>query len=89
MVPVKGKLSLLGGAAIGYVLGARAGRERYDQIRERARRAWGDPRVQQKVSDVQGVVQDKAPDLRDKVTGTAAAKLGRRDPGTQQDGSGI
>ena len=34
------RLGLLIGLAIGYVLGSRAGRERYEQIRRTAKAAW-------------------------------------------------
>lgn len=34
------RMGLIFGAAIGYVLGARAGRERYEQISRMAKRAW-------------------------------------------------
>jgi hypothetical protein len=34
------RLGVILGAAIGYILGARAGRERYEQISRVARRAW-------------------------------------------------
>jgi hypothetical protein len=34
------RLGLLIGLAIGYVLGSRAGRERYEQIRRAAKAAW-------------------------------------------------
>ncbi len=61
------KLPLLVGAAIGYVLGTRAGRERYDQIAEKASKLWGDPRVQQKVEEV----RTQAPEVASKVTETA------------------
>ncbi|MGN6609776.1 MAG: hypothetical protein ACTHMS_22535 [Jatrophihabitans sp.] len=40
------KLSLLVGGAVGYVLGAKAGRERYDQIVALARRVAGSQTVQ-------------------------------------------
>jgi hypothetical protein len=44
---VKGKALLLIGGVTGYVLGAQAGRERYEQIKAAAGRAWGNPRVQE------------------------------------------
>lgn len=34
------RYGLLAGAGIGYVLGTRAGRERYEQMRRAARRLW-------------------------------------------------
>ena len=40
------KTGLLIGAAAGYVLGAKAGRERYEQIMDGWARFTGDPRVQ-------------------------------------------
>ncbi|GGL43879.1 hypothetical protein H9L10_11680 [Phycicoccus endophyticus] len=41
------RLTVLAAAAAGYVLGARAGRERYDDISSVARRLWQHPRVQE------------------------------------------
>ena len=40
------KLSLLAAAAVGYVLGARAGRQRYEQIADAARKVADNPKVQ-------------------------------------------
>ncbi len=54
-----GKLSLLVGFGAGYVLGARAGRERYDRLTSRARTAWQDPRVQQRAVRVQNLIPGK------------------------------
>lgn len=45
-----GKLSFLAGAAAGYVLGSRAGRQRYEQIRAVSAKAMGTPQAQ-KVKD--------------------------------------
>ncbi|RYZ58621.1 MAG: YtxH domain-containing protein, partial [Proteobacteria bacterium] len=45
MATMAGKLTFLVGAAAGYVLGTRSGRERYDQIVGQAQRLWKDPRV--------------------------------------------
>ena len=54
------KLSLLVGAAIGYVLGARAGRERYEQFVSLARKVAGSQTVQ----STAGVLQAQVDDLR-------------------------
>jgi hypothetical protein len=54
------KLSLLIGIGVGYVLGARSGRERYDQMMRKAQQVWRDPRVQEKAGQAQQVVQEKA-----------------------------
>lgn len=54
------KTSLLLGFAAGYVLGSRAGRERYEQIRDGARRVAGNPRVQQAAGRAQETVGQQA-----------------------------
>jgi hypothetical protein len=49
--PSRGRsLGLAGGFVAGYVLGAQAGRERYDQIVEQGRRFWQRPEVQNLVA---------------------------------------
>lgn len=55
-----GKKSLIVGAAIGYVLGARAGRERYDQIVAQVSKLWNDPKVKSKVDQAQTAAVDTA-----------------------------
>ena len=65
------KMLLLVGAGIGYVLGARAGRERYDQIADQANKLWSDPRVQTKVEEVKA----KAPEMAHQVGEQAKAKV--------------
>jgi hypothetical protein len=52
------KLPLLAAAAVGYVLGTRAGRERYEQIRSGARKVAGNPRVQAASTRAQEAVKD-------------------------------
>ncbi|GGK78478.1 YtxH domain-containing protein [Ornithinimicrobium pekingense] len=65
------KMLLLVGAGIGYVLGARAGRERYDQIADQANKLWTDPRVQTKVEEVKA----KAPEMAHQVGEQAKSKV--------------
>jgi hypothetical protein len=62
---MRGKLVLLVGVGIGYVLGARAGRERYEEIKRAVGRLWNDPRVQHQVRTVEDFARDKAPDVVD------------------------
>jgi hypothetical protein len=52
------KLSFLAGFGAGYVLGSKAGRERYEQIRRGWEQAKDDPRLQ----SIAGVAQAKADD---------------------------
>ena len=52
------KLSFLAGFGAGYVLGSRAGRERYEQIRRAYAQAKDDPRLQ----SLAGMAQARADD---------------------------
>lgn len=65
------KLTLLTAAAAGYVLGARAGRERYDQIADAARTFAGNPKVQSATHQAQSVVADQASAAKDVATDKA------------------
>lgn len=67
------KMMLLGAGAVGYVLGARAGRERYDQIAEQAQKLRTNPKVQEKVDEAKHVAKDAAETAVDK----AKEKAGR------------
>lgn len=62
------KLTLLVGIGIGYVLGARAGRARYDQIKTQAQNAWNNPTVQEKAAEAQAKVRETAPKVGEAVT---------------------
>ncbi len=64
---MKGKIALVLGAAAGYVLGTRDGRERYEQMKAKATGMWQDPKVQQKVSEVSDLAKEKAPVVKDKL----------------------
>lgn len=76
---MRGKLVLLVGVGIGYVLGARAGRGRYEQIKRAANRFWSDPRVTQQVHNVEQFAKDKAPEVVD-FFGDTAKKVIKRTP---------
>lgn len=60
---MRGKILFVVGLGVGYVLGTRAGREKYDQLKATVTKFWNDPRVQERVDDVQDFVKDKAPDV--------------------------
>ncbi len=47
------RITFLGGLAIGYVLGAQAGRERYEQLKQLARKAAESPAMQQTAGALQ------------------------------------
>ena len=65
---MKGKILLLTGLAVGYVLGTRAGRERYEEIKTAANKLWSDPRVQKPVKQAEDFVKDKAPEVAEFVS---------------------
>ena len=67
------KLSLLIAFALGYVLGAQAGRERYEQIRGTVNKVRNDPRVQEKTHQAVDVARQQAPVVADKVTSAASS----------------
>jgi hypothetical protein len=77
---MRGKLWFLGGLAAGFVLGARAGREKYEEIVSTARKVKEHPTVQ----EARGVVQEQANRLlsegKDKLSNTrfAETKVGER-----------
>jgi hypothetical protein len=56
---MRGKLLFVTGLAAGFVLGSRAGREKYEEIRLNARKLWESPSVQ----EAAGVAQAQATKL--------------------------
>jgi hypothetical protein len=67
---MKGKILLVVGLGIGYVLGTRAGRERYEEIRATASRLWNNPRVQKTVDEAGDLVSDGAKRVVSQMTGS-------------------
>jgi hypothetical protein len=72
---MRGKLMFLTGLAAGFVLGSRAGREKYEEIRLNAKKVWESPSVQ----EAAGVAQAQATKLysegKDKLQ---SSKLGEK-----------
>ncbi|MBX3195798.1 MAG: hypothetical protein R2717_01615 [Schumannella sp.] len=68
---MRGKILFVAGLGLGYVLGTRAGREKYEQLREAALKVWNDPRVQKQMDAVEDFVKDKAPEVADFVSDNA------------------
>lgn len=86
------KLTVLAIGAAGYVLGARAGRERYEQIKTQATKAWNNPSVQHAVDDVQAQAKHAGADVGSKVgakvadvAGEAKAKVTEKIKGSDAD----
>lgn len=61
------KTLTLAAGAVGYVLGARAGRERFDQIKDQADRLRNNPTVQKATSNAHDFAAEEAPVVKDKV----------------------
>lgn len=57
---MKGKIGLVVGLGAGYILGTRAGRERYEQIKTQWMKVWNTDQVQDQVEKVKDFVGDKA-----------------------------
>ncbi|WP_341953362.1 YtxH domain-containing protein [Salinibacterium sp. TMP30] len=60
---MKGKILLVVGIGIGYVLGTRAGREKYEKIKATAKKMWNDPRISEQRHNAEDFVKDKAPEV--------------------------
>jgi hypothetical protein len=62
------RITFLSGLAVGFVLGARAGRERYEQIKTAGRRVADSPAAQQAAGAVQAQAAGLAKAAKQKVT---------------------
>jgi hypothetical protein len=59
------RITFFGGLAIGYVLGAQAGRERYEQLKQLAKKAAESPAMQQTAGALQAQASATAKSARD------------------------
>jgi hypothetical protein len=75
------KMTILISAGTGYVLGARAGRERYEQICS----VWGKVRSNRQVQQAAGTIAHKGNDMAHAVAGKAADKAPDWMPGSRSD----
>ncbi len=83
------KLLVLIAGTVGYVLGTKAGRERYEQIRGTFNKVKSDPRVQEKAQQAADLAKEKAPVVKDKAqekAQQAADKAGSK-VGSSNNGS--
>ena len=72
-----GKVSFVVGVGVGYVLGARAGRRRYEQIKAQAGKVWKSDPVQDRVGAAAEAAKTKAaPFVSDKL-GDAMKAVGQ------------
>lgn len=65
------KLTILFSGAVGYVLGSRAGRERYEQIKGMAAKVKDNPKVQEKAQHAADTARQQAPVVKDRLSDAA------------------
>lgn len=65
------KITLLAAVGVGYVLGTRAGRGRYEQIKQQAEKVWSNDSVQATVDKAQDTAKHTASDVGHRVAETA------------------
>jgi glutamate-1-semialdehyde aminotransferase len=82
------KATFLAGLAVGFVVGARAGRERYEQMVKASRKVAENPTVQKaaktagaKATELTKVAKDKAAERVPKLTEAAPARCAARSTG--------
>jgi hypothetical protein len=85
---MRGKMMFLGGLAAGFVLGSRAGREKYEEIVQAARKVKEHPTVQEATGVVQAQATKLYADGKDKLaTSKIGEKLGTTSPSLTTDRS--
>ncbi|MGW7051257.1 YtxH domain-containing protein [Streptomyces sp. NPDC054887] len=72
------RLTFIAGLALGYVLGTRAGRERYEQLKKSARQVAQNPAVRNAAESA----AHNGRDFADKAFHTVSDKVGDRIPGS-------
>ncbi|WP_392543991.1 protoporphyrinogen oxidase [Oryzobacter telluris] len=72
------KLSFLAGLAAGYVLGARAGKQRYQQIARTSSKVWNSGPVQKQVAVAKEAARTKAAPVVADLVADAARATGER-----------
>jgi hypothetical protein len=91
---MRGKILLVVGLTAGYVLGAKAGRGRYEQIKRAADTLWSNPRVQRQVKKAEeralDFAQGRASGVIDFLSDGAkkvVSRSGTKQPGTKRSGT--
>ncbi len=89
---MRGKVGLVIGLGVGYVLGTRAGRQRYEQIKDGAQKLWNLDPVQEQVGKAKKLASTSAMKLP-KIAWDGAVKVAktvadsRSTPGEKLDAS--
>ena len=72
---MRGKLMFITGLAAGFVLGSRAGREKYEEITANAKKVWEHPTVQEAAGVAQAQANKLYTEGKDKIN---QSKLGEK-----------
>ena len=72
---MRGKLMFIGGLAAGFVLGSRAGREKYEEITANAKKVWEHPTVQEAAGVAQAQANKLYSEGKDKL---GSSKIGEK-----------
>jgi hypothetical protein len=79
---MKGKVLFVVGLGVGYVLGTRAGRQRYEQIKGAAESVWNTPTVQNGVTTVKDFAMARVGDVGDAVLDNVKSFIGTATKGS-------
>ncbi|WP_212275329.1 hypothetical protein [Agromyces salentinus] len=79
---MKGKVLFVVGLGVGYVLGTRAGRERYEQIKGAAESVWNTPTVQNGVATAKDFAMARVGDVSDTVLDNVKSLIGKATKGS-------
>ena len=89
---MRGKALFAIGAGLGYLLGTKAGRERFDQIKGWANQTWNDPKVQAKVNEYGStaarVAKDRGGALAEKLKSGSGGSTAGTSAGEGESGTG-
>jgi len=83
---MRGRILFVVGLGAGYVLGAKAGRQRYEQIASAADKVWNSPSVTKQRHDVQHFVETKAPKLVETAKDAAGDAVNKVSQVTKRNG---
>lgn len=81
-----GKIQFALGAAAGFILGARSGRQSYEKMKTKAGELWNNPRVQERLTEVGDAAKSKLPPSISKLTSRKSGGTASRS-GTARSGS--
>jgi hypothetical protein len=82
------KLLLAVGAAVGYFAGTEKGRAKFAMLTGKAKQAWKDPKVQERVHQATETVKGQAPIVAEKLKAKASRGTDDSGPATGHDAGG-